>query len=155
MVAKQLPEGLVNESQTAQAPWAVDQAEGGLFSQAGWWDREAEEDGPSGALQGPPGAAQASESPPEPEVPTWEIPEADRRFFEEVLDLEPKDLENQMTGWYQAQEGNCATVAVAKAATDILGVQDERGRFRLVPQRGSRRLRVTLRIKAECQRAEP
>ncbi len=51
----------------------------------------------------------------------WAIAQEDREFFERVLDITDEDLQNQTTAWYQTTEGNCTTVAVAKAATDALG----------------------------------
>ena len=67
-------------------------------------------------------AQQSVAAPAEEKEESWgDISEEDQKFFERVLGITDEDLQKQTTDWYQTTEGNCVTVAVAKAAADALG----------------------------------
>ena len=51
-----------------------------------------------------------------PESEAWD-------FYANALTATDEDLRNQISSWRQSQEGNCATVAVSKAATDAMGTR--------------------------------
>lgn len=44
-------------------------------------------------------------------------------FFGDAFTASDEDLEDQISSWRQTKEGNCATVAVSKAATDAMGTR--------------------------------
>jgi hypothetical protein len=51
----------------------------------------------------------------------WSLREDWRNYFDKAFSIEKKDFDNLVTDWRQGAEGNCTTVAVAKAAMDIYG----------------------------------
>ena len=51
-----------------------------------------------------------------PESAAWD-------FYGHTLDVTDEELQGQISSWRQTKEGNCATVAVSKAATDAMGTR--------------------------------
>ncbi len=51
----------------------------------------------------------------------WSLREDWQNYFAKAFTIEKKDFDNLVTDWRQGAEGNCTTVAVAKAAMDIYG----------------------------------
>jgi hypothetical protein len=51
----------------------------------------------------------------------WPLREDWRNYFDKAFSIEKKDFDNLVGDWRQGAEGNCTTVAVAKAAMDVYG----------------------------------